>query len=75
MGELTLPLQILYGTEDRIVSPREVQEIYRRWGGQDRSLTTLKGLYHDVLNEPERQEAIDTILSWLAARAQVVRAG
>jgi 2,4-dienoyl-CoA reductase-like NADH-dependent reductase (Old Yellow Enzyme family)/alpha-beta hydrolase superfamily lysophospholipase len=65
-GELRLPLLILYGTEDRIVSPREVQEIHDRWGGEDRSLRTMNGLYHDVLNEPERQDAIDAILAWLS---------
>jgi alpha-beta hydrolase superfamily lysophospholipase len=35
----------------------------------------LDGLYHDVLNEPERQEAIDTILAWLAAHADGTRTG
>jgi alpha-beta hydrolase superfamily lysophospholipase len=68
-GDLRLPLMILYGTEDRIVSAREVEEIFRRWGGQDRVFTKMDGLYHDVLNEPERQTAIDTLLSWLSARA------
>jgi len=66
--ELALPLLLLYGSEDRIVSLREVQEIHRRWGGKDRTFTIMKGLYHDVLNEPERQEAIDSIISWLTAR-------
>ena len=30
----------------------------------------MEGLYHDVLNEPERQEAIDSILSWLGAHLE-----
>jgi acylglycerol lipase len=69
-GELTLPLLILYGCEDKIVSLREVQEIHRRWGGKDRTLITMEGLYHDVLNEPERQEAIDSLISWLGAHLE-----
>lgn len=68
-AELKLPLLIVYGTEDKIVSLREVQEIERHWGGADRTVSTMEGLYHDVLNEPERQQAIDTILSWLEARS------
>jgi 2,4-dienoyl-CoA reductase-like NADH-dependent reductase (Old Yellow Enzyme family)/alpha-beta hydrolase superfamily lysophospholipase len=74
-GELRLPLLILQGTRDRIASLQEAQEIHRRWGGTDRTLTMLDGLYHDVLNEPERQEAIDTILAWLAAHADGTRTG
>jgi len=69
IGELKLPLLILYGTEDKIVSRREVREIDRRWGGADRTVSTMEGLSHDVLNEPEQRDAIDTILSWLKARS------
>jgi alpha-beta hydrolase superfamily lysophospholipase len=69
MAELTLPLLIVHGTEDKIVTLREVQEIEKRWGGTDRSVSTMQGLYHDVLNEPERQEAITIMLSWLKARS------
>ncbi len=68
VAEIELPLLLLYGSEDRIVSLREVEGIYRQWGGKDRTLTIMKGLYHDVLNEPERQEAIDGIIPWLTAR-------
>jgi 2,4-dienoyl-CoA reductase-like NADH-dependent reductase (Old Yellow Enzyme family)/alpha-beta hydrolase superfamily lysophospholipase len=68
-AELGLPILILYGTEDKIVSLREVEAIYRRWGGPDRTLTQMDGLYHDVLNEPERQSAIGTMLSWLSSHS------
>ncbi len=68
MSELALPLLLLYGSDDRIVSLREVQGIHRNWGGKDRTFTIMKGLFHDVLNEPERQEAIDSMVSWLTAR-------
>jgi acylglycerol lipase len=69
VGELSVPLLIQYGTADRIVSPREVQDARARWGGPDATLSLLEGLYHDVLNEPERREAIGAIVSWIAARA------
>jgi 2,4-dienoyl-CoA reductase-like NADH-dependent reductase (Old Yellow Enzyme family)/alpha-beta hydrolase superfamily lysophospholipase len=68
-GKLALPLMILYGTEDKIVSAGQVEELYRRWGGSDRTLTKMEGLYHDVLNEPERQTAIEAMLSWLSAHS------
>jgi len=73
--ELSLPLLILYGTEDRIVSLHEAQEIHRLWGGRDRTLTTLQGLYHDVLNEPERREAVEALVSWLGSHVAGARTG
>ncbi|HET6484965.1 MAG TPA: alpha/beta fold hydrolase [Spirochaetia bacterium] len=69
LKEIRLPLLIQYGTGDRIVSRREPEEIRDRWGGQDRTLSVYEGLYHDVLNEPERQQAIDQIVTWIGTRA------
>jgi 2,4-dienoyl-CoA reductase-like NADH-dependent reductase (Old Yellow Enzyme family)/alpha-beta hydrolase superfamily lysophospholipase len=67
-GAISLPLLILYGTEDRIVSLREVEQLHRRWGSPDRTLRKMEGLYHDVLNEPERDAAIGGLVRWLSDR-------
>jgi len=68
-SEQRLPLLVLYGSEDRIVPRREVEQLHRRWGGSDRTLVVMDGLYHDVLNEPERERAIGALLDWLSAHA------
>ncbi len=68
LGDLRLPLLMLYGSEDRIVSRGEVEEIHRLWGGADRTLEVMQGLYHDVLNEPEQETAIRSMIGWLSAR-------
>jgi len=70
IGELSLPLLIQYGSQDRIVSLRETQGVQKGWGGADTALTVMDGLYHDVLNEPERQAALDGITSWMDARVK-----
>jgi len=70
LPEITLPLMVLHGTEDRIVSAGEVEELSRRWGGPDRTLRKMEGLYHDILNEPERETAIRDIVQWLTARTR-----
>jgi len=70
LPEISLPLMVLHGTEDRIVSAWEVEELSRRWGGRDRTLRKMEGLYHDILNEPERETAIRDIVQWLTARAR-----
>jgi len=67
--QLVLPLLILYGTGDKIVSRGEVEEIHRRWGGQDRTLVTMEGLFHDVLNEPENHAALRTMVDWLVSHS------
>ena len=67
LPEISLPLMILHGTEDHVVSAKEVDELHRRWGGADRTLFRMEGLYHDVLNEPERETAIRRVIQWLNA--------
>ena len=69
IGEIALPLLTLYGTGDRIVSRGEVEDIHRAWGGHDRTLVTMDGLFHDVLNEPENQAALRTMVDWLVLRS------
>ncbi len=66
-GSLKHPLLILQGTGDRVVDPRGAQELYRRTGSTDKTLRFYPDLYHDLLNEPERQQVLDDLVAWLEA--------
>ena len=69
VGAITVPTLILYGTEDRSVPAareRDAGGAHRR-NGQARS-RSYEGLYHEILNEPEREQVLDDICAWLAAR-------
>ena len=49
-----------------------------RIGAADKTLMPYEGLYHEILNEPERDQVLDDICAWLAARvgaASPVRTG
>jgi lysophospholipase len=39
-----------------------------RIGSSDKTLTAYQGLYHEILNEPEREQVLDELCSWLAQR-------
>lgn len=64
---ITLPLLLLHGSADEITKPEGSQELYERAGSTDKTLKLYDGLYHEVLNEPERQRVLDDIVSWLNA--------
>jgi alpha-beta hydrolase superfamily lysophospholipase len=34
-------------------------------GSRDRTLRIYPGLYHEILNEPERDRVLDDLLRWL----------
>ena len=40
----------------------------RRIGSTEITARSYAGLYHEILNEPEREQVLDDICSWLAAR-------
>lgn len=68
MAELTLPLLILHGTADRIVAPEGSRVLYARAGAADKTLHLYEGLYHEIFNEPEREQVLDDLCAWLAER-------
>ncbi len=64
---LALPVLLMYGTGDPIVPPSGSIMLSERIGSRDLTTTPYEGLYHEILNEPERDQVIAEICSWLDA--------
>ncbi len=69
VGAITVPVLILYGTADRLCPPAGSVMLGERIGSSDKTVTAYDGLFHEILNEPERERVLDDIAGWLAARA------
>src|SRR5207244_2558519 len=65
---LRVPLLVMAGTGDRIVSPSGSRMVYDRAGSPDRTLRLYYGLYHELFNEPERRVVLGDVTAWLDAR-------
>ena len=66
--EITLPVLLMYGTADPIVPISGSVMLSERIASEDLTATPYDGLYHEILNEPERDQVIAEILAWLDAR-------
>jgi alpha-beta hydrolase superfamily lysophospholipase len=66
VGTITLPTLIMYGTDDGLCPPEGSVMLAERIGSA--TLKSYPGLYHEILNEPEREQVLDDLCSWLAAR-------
>ena len=64
-AELIAPLLILHGSDDRICGPAGSRELYRKAGSADKTLHLYDGLYHEVLDEPERDRVLADLIGWL----------
>jgi acylglycerol lipase len=72
---ITLPTLLLYGTADRLCPPRGAEMLAERLGSEDLTVYPYAGLYHEILNEPERELVLADMLAWLTAHASAVRGG
>ena len=68
VGAIQVPTLILYGSEDGLCPPRGSEMLADRIGSTEITARSYAGLYHEILNEPERDQVLDDICSWLARR-------
>lgn len=68
-NRLTLPCLVMVGSGDGIVDPSTTQEFFGTIASSDKTLKVYDGLYHEVLNEPEKEILLSEISAWISARA------
>jgi len=66
-AELSLPLLLMHGGADKITSP-EASEQFAKSAGDKVTLRIWNGLYHEVHNEPEKDEVLAFIIDWINAQ-------
>jgi acylglycerol lipase len=64
-AELRLPLLVMHGTDDRLVPVSSSRALERAAVNADVTTHYYEGLYHEIFNEPERDEVIGDLLTWL----------
>lgn len=69
LGDLRLPILVLQGTADRLVPLSASRLVHDRVSSPDRTLRLYEGLYHEVFNEPERDQVLADLCDWLERHA------
>jgi acylglycerol lipase len=62
---LHLPYLALHGSDDLLTPPGAVEVLRAQYGGPELTVRVYDGLYHEVHNEPEHAQVLDTITTWL----------
>lgn len=65
---LTAPLLVVHGSVDRLIPVDGSQRLIECVGSTDVELKVYPGLYHEVFNEPERNEVLADVVSWITKR-------
>jgi acylglycerol lipase len=68
VSAIKVPTLIMYGTADGLCPPRGSLMLSERIGSTDKRLKSYAGLYHEILNEPEQDQVLGDLCSWLSAQ-------
>jgi alpha-beta hydrolase superfamily lysophospholipase len=63
-GALRVPVLLLYGADDRIVSLQAAQQWFDRLPGE-KSCVVFPGCFHELHHEPVREAVIERIRAWV----------
>jgi alpha-beta hydrolase superfamily lysophospholipase len=67
-GEIRTPVLVMHGTRDRLASVEATKALFARLASTDKELVIYEGYYHELFNEPEKQQLYERVTAWLAPR-------
>ncbi len=67
--QITAPVLLMHGTADRLASCAATKTLFQRLASADKRLKIYDGYFHELFNEPEKEEVFNRIMSWLEIRA------
>lgn len=64
-GRLTMPMLLMQAGADRIALPQGGERFAGQVGAADRQFVMFDGLFHELFNEPEKEQVFDCMDQWL----------
>lgn len=66
-AKIHLPILILHGEKDGLVSPEGSKLLSERVSSADRTLKIYRECFHEIFNEPEKEKVLADAIAWLDA--------
>ena len=63
---ITAPLLVMHGTEDKLAKVEATRELFGNLGSEEKELGIYQGYYHELFNEPEKQQIFGRVSQWIA---------
>jgi alpha-beta hydrolase superfamily lysophospholipase len=68
LRKITLPILIVHGDADKLTPLEGSKRINQYVGSTDKTFKIYPGLYHELHNEPEKEQVLGDIAAWMDAR-------
>jgi alpha-beta hydrolase superfamily lysophospholipase len=65
---IRLPMLIMHGSVDSLTAVKGSKLLHDTISSEDKKIVIYDGLYHEILNEPERKNVMADILRWVEIR-------
>jgi alpha-beta hydrolase superfamily lysophospholipase len=62
------PVLLLHGCNDGLVSEKDSRDLFGDISSEDKTLKIYAFLFHEIFNEPSKDEVIGDVISWLEKR-------
>jgi len=69
LAKINVPIFINHGAGDILIDPQSSQLTFDKISSEDKTLRIWDGLYHEILNEPEKEEVTKEIIDWIKAHS------
>jgi alpha-beta hydrolase superfamily lysophospholipase len=69
-GKIALPILLLHGDRDSLAAPVGSEFLNANLASSDKRIKLYPGLYHEIFNEPERDEVIGDVTDWIGKHLQ-----
>lgn len=63
--KITLPVLVLHGTADRLTDPMGSATFIDHISSRDKMYLEYPGFYHELLNEPDKNQVYEDVIAWL----------
>ena len=67
ISEIHLPIMVMHGAADRLSDPKGSEMLYQKASSADKTLKVYEGYYHEIFNEPGREQVLADVEAWLKA--------
>jgi alpha-beta hydrolase superfamily lysophospholipase len=67
-AQLKVPFLLMHGAEDQLIDPEGSRRFFRNANRSAGSLRIYPGLYHEIFNEPQKEQVFQDVLAWLEGR-------
>jgi len=62
------PVLIMHGADDGLVSEKDSRDLFGEIGSVDKGLLVFPKLFHEIMNEPSKDDIISHVIKWIARR-------